>query len=87
MLLKTNGKYSLELIAEVGLSGAKPVVALIDTNIKLTTKQYDNHISFTKGKQMHDALVDQSTYYRLIGKLLYLTITRPDIAFGVQILN
>lgn len=80
-------KYSLELIAETGLSGAKPAVTPIDTNIKLTTKQYDDHISLTEEKEEHDPLTDQTTYQRLIGKLLYLTMTWPDITFGVQTLT
>ena len=32
-------------------------------------------------------LDDVTSYQRLIGKLLYLTITRPDICFCVHVLS
>ncbi|XP_070018015.1 uncharacterized mitochondrial protein AtMg00810-like [Nicotiana sylvestris] len=78
-------KYTLELISEVGLSAAKPAATPIDTNIKLTSTQYDK--VNTKSQAEEDSLVDQATYQKLIGKLLYLIVTRPDIFFGVQTLS
>nr|XP_016479842.1 PREDICTED: uncharacterized protein LOC107801087 [Nicotiana tabacum] len=79
-------KYTLELIAEVGLTAAKPSTTPIDINTKLTTKQYDEHIS-NDGRIFEDPTVDQTAYQRLIGKLLYLTVTRLDIIYGVQTLS
>jgi len=38
-------------------------------------------------KDTGNYLVDPSTYRRLIGRLLYLTITRPNISYPVQVLS
>ncbi|XP_019238697.1 PREDICTED: uncharacterized protein LOC109218767 [Nicotiana attenuata] len=79
-------KYPLELISELGLGAAKPAATPIEANIKLTTKEYDEHTSSSTAT--HDeVLTDISQYQRLLGKLLYLTVTRPDIAYSVQKLS
>uniref|UniRef100_A0A3Q7GZI6 Reverse transcriptase Ty1/copia-type domain-containing protein n=1 Tax=Solanum lycopersicum TaxID=4081 RepID=A0A3Q7GZI6_SOLLC len=73
-------KYALELISETGLSGARPSLTPLETNMKLTSADYMQDV--------HDELfADINKYQRLIGKLLYLTNTRPDIAFSVQCLS
>ncbi|XP_055814369.1 uncharacterized mitochondrial protein AtMg00810-like [Solanum dulcamara] len=38
-------------------------------------------------EESDDPLTDQSAYQRLIGKLLYLNMTRPDISFSTQTLS
>ncbi|XP_047267613.1 uncharacterized protein LOC124898041 [Capsicum annuum] len=75
-------KYALELVSELGLGAMKPFTTPIDTNIKLTTKEYVDHVH----KREH-VIDDPPAYQRLIGKLLYLTMTRPDIAYSVQTLS
>nr|XP_016496789.1 PREDICTED: uncharacterized mitochondrial protein AtMg00810-like [Nicotiana tabacum] len=79
-------KYAMELIPEVGLTAAKPALIPIDISMKLTSKQYNDHLG-KNTKIEENALTDQTTYQRLIGKLLYLTVTRPDIAFGFHTLS
>ncbi|XP_019241201.1 PREDICTED: uncharacterized protein LOC109221191 [Nicotiana attenuata] len=79
-ILLCQRKYALELIAELGLSGAKPAITPMEQNKRLTTVEYDEHCHLD-----HDpTLADVRGYQRLIGKLLYLTMTRPDIVYSVQ---
>jgi len=64
-------KYTLELLDATGLLGCKPSTTPIDPQIKLYSKE--SHL-----------LEDISMYRRLIGQLIYLTNTRPDICFAVN---
>ncbi|XP_055822208.1 uncharacterized mitochondrial protein AtMg00810-like [Solanum dulcamara] len=68
------------------MTAVKPVATPIDANIKLTSKLYDDHVN-QKQEEPHDSLIDQAAYQKLIGKLLYLSMTRPDIAFSTQTLS
>ena len=54
--------------------GCKPIDTLIDVNIKMSV-----HIG---GKE-----VDREGYQRLVGQLIYLSHTRPDIAFAVSLVS
>ena len=67
-------KYALELLSDVGLLGYKPAKTPMEQNLKLS--KYE-------GKE----LKDPGIYKRLIGRLLYLTITRPDITFAIHRLS
>ncbi|XP_015160287.1 uncharacterized mitochondrial protein AtMg00810-like [Solanum tuberosum] len=73
-------KYALELIADMGLAGGKPVSTPMELNLQLTTTTYDDHIPSAHNDPL---LVDPTKYHRLVGRLLYLTNTRPDISFTV----
>lgn len=82
-LLLNQRKYALQLISETGLSGAKTVNTPLEFNHKLTSVEFDQHIGGSDDSEVEDV----TAYQRLIGKLLYLTITRPDICFSVQVLS
>lgn len=59
-------KYALDLLRDTGLTAAKPSVIPIEQNHKLL----DN-------KSLLLCDLDSSTYRQLVGRLIYLTITRP----------
>ncbi|RVW84364.1 Retrovirus-related Pol polyprotein from transposon RE1 [Vitis vinifera] len=64
-------KYASDLVATAGLQGATSVDTPMELNVKLR-------------KEEGDLLADPSLYRKLVGSLVYLTITRPDISFAVQ---
>ncbi|GAV85387.1 LOW QUALITY PROTEIN: hypothetical protein CFOL_v3_28824, partial [Cephalotus follicularis] len=65
------GKYTLDILSDASLSDCKPSDSPMDPLVKL-----DNE----KGELLHD----HEKYQRLVGKLNYLTITRPDISFAIS---
>lgn len=68
----------------MGLAGAKTITTPMDQNKKLTTVEFDQHVS----SNSEDLVLKYPIgYQKLIGRLLYLTNTRPDIAFVVQSLS
>ncbi|WMV39106.1 hypothetical protein MTR67_032491 [Solanum verrucosum] len=82
-ILLNQRKYALELISDTGLSGAKLVSTPLEANVKLTTIEYDKLTGTTNDPVYKDV----TAYQRMVGRLLYLTITRPDISFAVQVLS
>ncbi|XP_057948370.1 uncharacterized mitochondrial protein AtMg00810-like [Malania oleifera] len=68
-------KYALDILQDSGFSGCKPATFPMESNLKLSATDSS------------PSLNDPASYRRLIGRLLYLTITRPDIAYSVQVLS
>ncbi|XP_069144617.1 uncharacterized mitochondrial protein AtMg00810-like [Solanum lycopersicum] len=85
-ILMNQRKYALGLVSELGLTGCRPASTSLETNHKLTSIEFDECSG--KVSNTEDTLLDDfGKYQRLIGRLLYLTMTRPDIAFVVQVLS
>ncbi|KAL6332014.1 hypothetical protein AAG906_020371 [Vitis piasezkii] len=61
-------------LEETGMLDQKPVDTPMDPNVKLVPGQ-------------GEPLGDPGRYRRLVGKLNYLTITRPDISFPVSVVS
>ena len=67
-------KYVTDLLKETGKTACRPANTPMDPNLKL-------------GKAEEDAAVDKEMYQRLVGRLIYLSHTRPDIAYAVGLLS
>ncbi|XP_042067375.1 uncharacterized mitochondrial protein AtMg00810-like [Salvia splendens] len=67
-------KYILDLLAEIGMIDCKPADAPIVQNHGLQLKK--------GGRQ-----ADRGRYQRLVGKLIYLSHTKPDIAYVVGVVS
>ncbi|KAF3617611.1 hypothetical protein FXO37_34562 [Capsicum annuum] len=76
----------LKYMDHAGLSGATLASTPLEVNQKLTYVECDNHIS--NGIVDGDvALKDPMDYQRLVGSLLYITMTIPNLSFMVQVLS
>ena len=67
----TQAKYTSELLSRAGLTDSKTVDTLVEFNAHLTP---------TGGKP----LSNPSLYRRLVGSLVYLTVTHLDISYAVH---
>ncbi|XP_057790802.1 uncharacterized mitochondrial protein AtMg00810-like [Salvia miltiorrhiza] len=67
-------KYTLDFLAEAGILDCKPA----------ETPMAVNHgLQIVKGAE----LADRGKYQRLVGKLIYLSHTRPDIAYAIGVVS
>lgn len=67
-------KYVLYLLQDSGMLGCKPCDTPIESN---------HHMQANESYR----LIDVSRYQRLVGKLIYLTLTKPDISYVVGVVS
>ncbi|KAL3568072.1 hypothetical protein D5086_030723 [Populus alba] len=67
-------KYALEVLEDTGMLASKPVRFPMEPDVKLS-------------KDSGQFLDNPTAYRRLVGQLLYPTISRPDISFAMQVLS
>jgi hypothetical protein len=67
-------QYALNKLSEYGMMGCKPISIPLEQNVKLSVDERD--------------LVDDTTMYKcIVGSLIYMTITRPNLSYVVGVLN
>ena len=67
-------KYILDLLAETGMLDCTPIDTPIEQNHRLA--EYPDQVP-----------TDKPRYQRLVGRLIYLTHTRPDVAYAVSVVS
>ncbi|KAK3000590.1 hypothetical protein RJ639_021023 [Escallonia herrerae] len=70
----SQSKYASEILSWAGLTDSKIESSPLDANVKL-------HVS--DGELLRNATL----YCQLVGSLVYLTVTRPDIAYAVHLVS
>ncbi|KAM1630317.1 hypothetical protein ACFX2K_018465 [Malus domestica] len=67
-------KYSKDLLKKFGMLECKPTLTPMEPNAKMCAHE---------GKDLEDATM----YRQLVGSLIYLTLTRPDISYAVGVMS
>ena len=70
----SQNKYVVDLLKETGKLDCKPASTPIDPNHKL-------------GEANDDVVVNREMYQRLVGRLIYLSHTWPDIAYAISVVS
>ena len=79
-IVKTNGlfisqrSFASSLLTQFGMRDSTPVATPMEPQLKLQ-------------KIEGEPLNDVTKYRQLVGSLLYLTITRPDIVYGIEVMS
>ena len=73
-IMLSQGKYAFEILKRFGMMDCKSMSTPMTTNLKLFG-------------DTSSGMIDASLYGKMIGSLLYLMNTRPDICFAVNTLS
>jgi hypothetical protein len=67
-------QYALNKLSRYGMTGCKPISIPLEQNVKLSADEGD--------------LVEDTTMYKcIVGNLIYMTITRPDLSYVVGVVS
>ncbi|XP_016199379.1 uncharacterized protein LOC107640368 [Arachis ipaensis] len=73
-IVLSHRKYTLSILEDTNFTDFKSISLLMEANLRLSNSD-------------GDLLVDSSIYQRLIGRLMYLTISHLDITYAMSILS
>jgi hypothetical protein len=75
-IFPSQGQYTVEILKRFGMLNLKPVATLMVTNLKKLSVYFS-----------HSDEIDSTLYKQLIGSLMYLVNTRPNICYAVSALS
>jgi hypothetical protein len=67
-------QYALNKLSEYGMTGCKPISIPLEQNVKLSVDE-------------GDLVEDTIMYRRIVGSLIYMTITRPYLSYAVGVVS
>jgi hypothetical protein len=67
-------QYALNKLTEYGMTGCKPILIPLEQNVKLSADE-------------GDFVEDTIMYRRIVGSLIYMTITRPNLSYAVGVVS
>ncbi|XP_071688524.1 uncharacterized mitochondrial protein AtMg00810-like [Rutidosis leptorrhynchoides] len=70
-------KYCLDILVDYGMTGCKPVSTSMEQNLCVACEP--------SASDKHVANINE--YQKLVGRLMYLTLTRHDISFAVHVFS
>jgi len=67
-------QYALNKFSEYGMTSCKPISIPLEQNVKLSANERD--------------LVEDTTMYKhIVGSLIYMTITRLDLSYAIEVVS
>ena len=69
----TQRKYALDINEDTGLLGATPIDTFMKQDLKLSDES--------------DSLKDPGRFRKLVGRLIYLIVSTPNITYDVHVLS
>ncbi len=67
-------QYALNKLSEYGVMGYKPILIPLEQNVKLSADE-------------RNLVEDTTMYKRIMGSLIYMTITRLDLSYAVGVVS